>query len=365
MSNLKFEQKLRQRRSAFLFSPLLLASGVAILQQGCSGGASNEQMLAQLPGFGTVIQPITEPSGAPAPGPTILPTPTPSPSGSPTPNPSPSPSASPVPTPTPVACDSEDLKFFGNWSSFSTQKAIFQGMNVTGAIAGRTLQLDGLDQGYNSSRDGSRVDVASDDLSLSWVEIRSGSVAYRSTVKVREGVNVYGSIRKKAAVDFDAAKEKLIDLQFKLLDLPVNGIASSECDARGKNCVLTLFGTHAQVNRFTVKTEQLSGVAKIQIQVPSKATAVVLMAGKDVKLSNIEISAPRETIWTLGTPNGTFTVDFMTLPGTVVLAASTFHMDQALLMGRVIAKEFTSAVCLDDNGCSTVDSSDLPNKICL
>lgn len=357
MSKLSAKQGFRQTSGSIL----LLAAGALTLQLGCSGDASKDDVRSQLPGFGAVTLPVTEPPANPTPGPTVSPLPNPSPSRTPAPSPSPSPS----PSSTPVACDTESLKYWDAWSSFSTQKAKFQGMNVTEAIASRTLVIDGLDQGYHSSRDVSRIDVAANDLDMGWVEIRSGSVAYGSTLKFREDVNVYGSIRKKAFVDFDAAQEKLIDLQFKLLDMPARGLVSSICDSSGKNCVLTLWGSDPQVNRFTVKPAELKRVAKILIDVPAKATAVVLIEDKDVKFSNVEISAPNETVWTLGTPNGKFTVDFITLTGTVVLAASTFEMDQALLMGRVIAKEFSSTACRDENGCSTVDSSDLPTKICL
>ncbi len=238
-------------------------------------------------------------------------------------------------------------------------------MDIAEGLAGRKLTLDGLDLGYGLSREVGRYDLVADDLDFQWTTVNAGSAAYFSRVKFREGVDVYGGTRRTAALDFDAEYEKLVDLQFRLLDLKVNGTHVRKCNSAGKECELVLNGSDAFVNRFKIEAGELLHLRKIRVQVPRKATPVVLIQARDVNWKDLEVTAPSETVWTLGEPHGKFKIDFMTLTGTVVLAASTFEIDQALVMGRVLTKDFQSAECRDDRACATVDSQELPARICL
>lgn len=329
---------------------LVIGLGFCFLSA-CSSKDKASQVFAQLPG------PTPIESGKP-------PTPAPTPSTSPRPRPVPTVSPRPVP-PTPVACDSSALLPWARWSTFTSQSAKFQGMDVREAIAARNLVLSEVEQGYYSPRDVSRVDVVSDTLDMEYVDVLAGSVTYASTLKIRDGVDVYGSLLKRSIVDFDQEKENLYDLQLKILDLKVNGAVTRTCRSGPKDCLLSLKGTNAYVNRFTIEPDQLTHLTEIEIDVPKKSTAVVVLNVQNLKWKDVTVKAPRETVWTLGLMGGKFTIDFMTLPGVVVAATSTFEMDDALLMGRVLSLNFSSAQCRDERACSTIDSSDTPEKICL
>lgn len=243
--------------------------------------------------------------------------------------------------------------------------ATIRGMDIAEGLAARVLAIDGLDLGYGLSRDVSRFDLVADTLDFGWTTVNAGSAACGSKVKFRQGVDVFGGTQKAAPLDFDTEYDRLVDLQFRILDLKLNGETKTVCETPGKNCELILTGSDAHVNRFHVAAGDLVGIRKITVNVPRRATAVVLIQAKDVTWKDVDVSGPAETIWTLGEPHGKFRIDFMTLPGTVVLASSIFEIDQALVMGRVLTKDFVSAACNDERACATVDSQDLPDKICL
>ncbi len=318
---------------------------------GCSGGNRTS----------STPRSVFPQSPEPSPIPSTTPRPTPTPEPSPVPSPSPSPS----PSPTPVACNSSLLAPWNHWSIFAAESAWLRGMDVAEGVAGKQLVLDGVDLGYALGRSVGRYDLVAETLEFGWTRVNSGSAAYQTKVKFRERVDVYGGTRKHAAIDFGVAFDQLIDLQFHLLDMKTNGETRVECVRAGQDCDLTLVGSDPRVNRFTVSEAQLKGLRTISVKVPKKATAVVLIEAKNVSWKDLEIDAPYETVWTLGQPHGKFRIDFMSLPGTVLLVSSTFEVDQALVMGRVLSQKFVSATCHSDRACATVDSQALPEKICL
>ncbi|MBC7386585.1 MAG: hypothetical protein H7301_10565 [Cryobacterium sp.] len=238
-------------------------------------------------------------------------------------------------------------------------------MDVRQGISSRRLILSGVDQGYDRPQDGGRVDVYAEDLELKDVAIQTGSVRYTRSVRFHGNVTTFGAITKEKLFDFQTAEDHLNDLQFKLLDYPVNGSTNRVCETDGKNCTLTLAGNNRILNRFQVEERDLINLKFLKVRVPEKSTAVVLLQSKDVHFRNVRVEAPQESIWTLGLPGGKFKVEFMELPGTVVLLSSAFELDRALLTGRVLSKTFSSPDCFEDGSCSTIDSSSLPGRICL
>jgi choice-of-anchor A domain-containing protein len=308
-------------------------------------------------------QPVSEPATTPSPTPTATPSPVPSPSATPSPTPTVSPA--PNPSPSPIACSPTALREFAHYGSVSLEKGTYRGMDISHGLIARDANLDGVELGYGLHREVGRFDVIGEDVTLAWTDVVSGGVAYADKLKLRDGVDTYSLIRKARPIDFDAQKERLIDLQIKLVDLPENGTVSSACNSSGSGCTVVLTGRNPTVNRFTVTKEHLKKRGKLVIQVPKRATAVVVVDEQHIELDDMELDVPNETIWTLSKRGGKFVVDFMTLRGTVFLLDSTFEMDQALLMGRVIAKEFTSKVCQSDRACSTIESGEMPENVCL
>jgi choice-of-anchor A domain-containing protein len=336
---------------------VILAVGVfgALGLSGCSK-SDGVRVFSQLPDPNptTTFVPPPEPSPIPVPSPTMAPSPTPLPTASPTPN----------PTPSPIACSPSALQEFNHYGSFSLETGTYRGMDISHALAARTAKLDGVELGYGLHREVGRYDVIGEDVELAWTDVVSGGVAYGNQLKLRDGVDTYSLIKKARPIDFDAVKERLIEVQLKLVELPVNGVVSSPCNSSG-SCTVTLKGSNPTVNRFTVTKQHLKKRVKLVIDVPKGATAVVVIDEQNIEMDDMELDVPNETIWTLSKRGGKFTIDFMSLRGTVVLLDSTFEMDRALLMGRVIAKEFTATECYGDRACSTIESGEMPAKICL
>jgi choice-of-anchor A domain-containing protein len=237
-------------------------------------------------------------------------------------------------------------------------------MDISHALAARTAKLDGVELGYGLHREVGRFDVIGENVELAWTDVVSGGVAYADQLKLRDRVDTYSLIKKARPIDFDAEKERLVEVQLKLVELPVNGAVSSPCNSSGA-CTVTLTGKNPTVNRFTLSKQHLKKRSKLVIDVPKGATAVVVIDEQNIEMDDMELDVPNETIWTLSKRGGKFTIDFMSLRGTVVLLDSTFEMDQALLMGRVIAKDFTATECYDDRACSTIESGEMPEKVCL
>jgi choice-of-anchor A domain-containing protein len=270
-----------------------------------------------------------------------------------------------VPNPSPIACSPAALREFAHYGSVAIEKGTYRGMDISHGLLARDATLDGVELGYGLHREVGRFDVIGENVSLAWTDVVSGGVAYADQLKIRDQVDTYSVIRKARPVDFDAMKERLIELQIKLVELPENGTVTTSCTASGSDCAVTLVGRNPTVNRFTLTKEHIRKRGKLVIQVPKRATAVVVLNEQHIEFDDMELDVPNETIWTMAKRGGKFVVDFMTLRGTVFLLDSTFEMDQALLMGRVIAKEFTSKVCHDDRACSTIETGEMPENVCL
>ncbi len=331
--------------------------GVAALA-GCSKGMDFPDQASQ---------PQTEPNptdpNPPNPNPTNTPKPTPS--HKPSPKPSPIPSHAPSPTPSPVAvCDPSALKGFTAIGLYSADQAKVQGMNISHGVVSPLLGLGGVEIGYGLGRDFGRYDVVAEQVDLIYTTLTNGGLAYGTSIKYHESVDIAGVTKKTRPIDYAATNAQIGKIQAKLLALPENGTVASSCPST-KDCRLTRTGTAPFINRFTITANQLAKGAKVEINVPKHATAVVVIDASTITLQDLELKAPAETIWTLSQPGGTLTVDFMTLTGTVVVPNSTLEMDQALIMGRTFSKAFTSTECNDDSACSTIDSQEMPDKICL
>ncbi len=238
-------------------------------------------------------------------------------------------------------------------------------MDISGGIASSKLKLDGVDEGYSNSRDIGRYDLFAETLDFASTNIASGSVAYQSKIRFGDSVSVYGKVTKAKPLRFEDEKDRLVELQLLLLELKENGKVTRTCESADKKCALTLTGSDSSVNRFTVKQAELKGLARLVVSVPKHASAVIVLDTKNISWKDLEVKAPFETVWTLSRRGGTFRIDFMALPGTVVLADSVFDFDSALLLGRVLTRDFKSADCREDRACATIDSQEMPEKICL
>ncbi len=300
----------------------------------------------------------------PAPVPSSDPTPPPGPSH-PHPHPHPSHSPAPIPSPsaTPVACDPAALKAFAGYGIFATNSALIQGMGISHGVVANTIRIDGADIGYGLGKELGRYDVIGDQIDLSFVDIDSGGLAYSTQVKFHEGANVYGVTKKTTPIDRAAMAAKIAAIQAKILALPTTP-AAIDCP-KDDDCTTTLTGTSPTVNRFTIGAASLKRRAKIVVNVPKHATAIVVIDLPDPHLKDLDVKAPAETVWTLSHP-GKLTLDFMTLTGTILAPTSTLELDQALLMGRSLTQDFSTPTCNDTSSpCSTVDSQEMPEKVCL
>jgi choice-of-anchor A domain-containing protein len=309
-------------------------------------------------------QPQVDPTTPTDPGGT-KPDPTHSPKPTPSHKPSPIPSKKPSPTPTPiVACDPAALKGFAATGLYAADQAKVQGMNISHGVISPLLGLGGVEIGYGLGRDFGRYDVVADQVDLVDTTLTNGGLAYGNKIQYHESVDIAGVTKKTRPIDYVATNAKIAKIQARLLALPENGNVASNCTSK-KDCRLTLTGTAPFVNRFTITAAQLAKGAKVEISVPKHATAVIVIDAATIKLQDLDLKAPAETLWTLSQPGGTLTVDFMTLTGTVVVPNSVLEMDQALIMGRTFSKSFTSTECTGDNACSTIDSQEMPENICL
>ncbi|MBS1960604.1 MAG: choice-of-anchor A family protein [Bdellovibrionales bacterium] len=304
-----------------------------------------------------------EPQVDPAPSPTVSPTPHPTLGPTPIPSPSPNPNASP----NPVACDPTALKEFAGVSAFAGTSAKFEGMNLSHGAVAPSITLDFVDLGYGLGRDGGRYDVVGDTVDLRDVTVENGGVAYASSIKFHEGVDVFGLVKKTTVVDYATVKARAIALRAKLLARPANGTVAMVCNG-GSPCRAVLKGTDPKVNRFTLTVAQMNQLkrnSKIAVDVPKHAAAVVVLQATSLAFDDIKVDSPAETVWIVAGAGGTFKLDSLTLTGTVLAPESSVEMDSALVMGRVISDAFTSASCSGDSVCATIDSQEMPDAICL
>jgi choice-of-anchor A domain-containing protein len=301
----------------------------------------------------------------PEPSPTATASPSPRPSSSPSPRPSASPTPTPSPSATPVACDPKALEAFSGYSSVAFAKGTYRGMNLSHGVAAKAASLLDVDMGYGLERNGGRYDLVVDTGTIEHTVVENGGAAYATSLRFREGAEVFGVVKKTKVMDFEDTQVALADLQIAMLARRENGTVTLACAPDGSDCVTTLKGTDPKLNRFTIGKDHLRKRSKIVVSVPKRATALVVISDPSAKLEDIEIEAPNETVWTMAKRGGKLTLDFLTLTGTVFAIDTVVELDQALVMGRVISGSLLTPECRDDSACATIDSQEAPASPCL
>ncbi|WP_370112439.1 choice-of-anchor A family protein [Streptacidiphilus sp. MAP12-33] len=203
-----------------------------------------------------------------------------------------------------------------------------------------------------------------------------------ANVEVMRGNAVYGALQGSAhlwmngggqaaqgasPIDFARSFTALRATSARLAALPATGTATLHQD--GANAVLTLTGTAARLNVFTLTAQQLQAAGEIRIDVPAGSSTVVTVTGTSYDMNTGGTSAvllkdpttggwheddytePDAALtgirggllWNFPDATGVVKRDGTAWPGTLLAPNAAVHLGSGNLNGEVVAASLTSA----------------------
>ncbi len=222
------------------------------------------------------------------PGAALIPTPTPTPTMTPTPTLTPT--LTPTPTMTraattpisvsPDACSVEPLGMASEYNLFLLTDLYRSYTDAEGRVAvGRNAVLSGFGVGIEMPNSyGNRDDlIVGGNLTFNNGQVHRGSIVYGGSAAISQNVGIpNGSVQHAQVIAFDQARTELRLLSTQLSQLAANGTVSFQSG------ILTLTGSDAKRNVFSVSGANLSAANTLYVYIPVGSTAVINISGSAV-----------------------------------------------------------------------------------
>jgi choice-of-anchor A domain-containing protein len=225
-----------------------------------------------------------------------------------------------------------------NFSAFYFEDVNAYYSDIQGRVAvGGNASFTGYSVGDKlTNSHGTRDDlIVGKSLDYTNGQVFNGNTVYGTTVHTESFGHPNGDIHKGAPLDFAAAKTELTNLSNGWKAMPSNGTVSDWYGA------LTLKGTKAGANVFSLTAAQLWDANGITIKAPVGSTVVVNISGTDARMQfmgfNLEGVKQENVVFNFNQATK-LQMQGIGLKANVMAPNAAFQFDNGAIHGTVIAK---------------------------